>query len=129
MRDATGQLSNRVHLLRLMQLLFKTTPLCHVMGADNDAAGGARLLRRRRNNGLDHLVALDSLISVRRSGNEARSELGSDFRRALRAQDRFDCLADHVLSGLPIEPQSGRIGLRVPETALALFHDDGVAFR
>ena len=45
MRDAAGQLSNRLHLLRLMQLLFKTTPLRHVVGADNDAAKRAQLPR------------------------------------------------------------------------------------
>ena len=43
MRNATRQLSNRFHLLRLMQLLFKTTPLRHVAGADNDAAKRAKL--------------------------------------------------------------------------------------
>ena len=66
-RDAPRQLPNRVHLLRLMQLLFKTTPLRHVVGADNDAAESARLLGRWRNNRLDHRVALGSLVSVRRS--------------------------------------------------------------
>ena len=44
---AASQLSNRVHLLRLMQLLFKMTPFRHIVGADNDPAKRARLLGRR----------------------------------------------------------------------------------
>ena len=57
-RDAARQLPDRVHLLRLMQLLLKTTSFGHVVGADDDAAESAGLLGRRRNNRLDHRVAL-----------------------------------------------------------------------
>src|ERR1700722_12550991 len=79
MRNATRQLPNRVHLLRSMQLLFKTTAVRNIVGADNDPAKRAKLLGRRRNNSLDHLVALGSLVSVGRSCPKACSEMGLRF--------------------------------------------------
>jgi hypothetical protein len=78
-----------------MQLLFKTTALRNIVGADNDPAKRAKLLGRRRNNSLDHLVAPGSLVSVGRSCPKACSEMGSDFRRALGPQDLVDCSSDH----------------------------------
>ena len=79
MRDAARELSDRLHLLRLMQLLLETTSFRHVVGADDDAARRAGLLRRRRNNRLDHGVALSSFVSVWRSLTQARSKMGPDF--------------------------------------------------
>jgi hypothetical protein len=66
-----------------MQLLFKTTSLRDIVGADNDPVESARFLRRWGDNGLDHLFALSSLISVRCSRLEARGEMG--YRRALES--------------------------------------------
>ena len=53
----------------------------------------------------------------------------ADFRRAFGAKDRLDGVTDDFLSRLPIKPQGGGIDLRVAEIAVALFDQNGVAFR
>ena len=82
-----------------------------------------------RDHSLDHRVALGSLVSVGRSCLKAGNKVPFNFRSAFRAQDLLDRSANHVLSGLPVKPQSRGIGLRVPEKPIAFFDDHGVAFR
>ena len=44
MRDAAGELSDRLHLLRLMQLLLETTSFRHIVSADDDPTAARRAL-------------------------------------------------------------------------------------
>ena len=129
LRDATRQLANRVHLLRLMQLLFKTTPLRHIAGADNDAAKRAKLPGRRRDNSLNHGIALGSLVSVGRSRLKARSKMGLDFQRVFGAQDPLSILWPWITSLSGLSRKAAEVaGLTSAyrEEPIAFFHDDGI---
>ena len=78
MRDAAGELSDCLHLLRLLQLLLETTSFRHIVSANDDPARRAELLRRRRNNRLDNGVALSSFISEWRTSMQTCRKMGLD---------------------------------------------------
>src|ERR1700722_11297746 len=129
MRNAARELSDSLHLLRLMQLLLETTSFRHVVGADDNPAPRAGLLRRWHNNGLDDGGALSSCVSVWRSLTQARSKMGLDFRRALGAEGFLDRAANHSVAGLFIQSQSCRIDLGIPKMSAILLNNDRVTFR
>ncbi len=63
-RDPAGELAERLHLLRLAQLLLEPPPLRHVARADDHPARLAVAGRNRRRDGFDHAASLHTLVAI-----------------------------------------------------------------
>ena len=61
MRDAPGQPADRLHLLRLPQLLFEPVLLTHVLGEDQSSGTSLELDGARGNSDLDQRAVLLSV--------------------------------------------------------------------
>ena len=128
-RHAAGELAQRIHLLRLTELLLKSAPLGHVVGADHDAAGIALLARNRRRHRLDDLAGMDPLVA---KGAAPAVEAGAKIAVDLRARDgaeRLDRRSPRQLVRLPaVKAGQSRIDLLEAE-AVTVLHQHGVVFR
>jgi hypothetical protein len=127
-RHSARELAERLHLLRLTQVLLETSSLCDVASAHDHAPRFALARRGGGRDRLDHAGALHSFVAAAASLTQAFRQMPVDRSAHLRPKHLLRSAPYDFIPGHPIEAKRRRIDLLVTE-AVILVDQDRVALR
>jgi hypothetical protein len=121
-RNAAGELSHRLHLLRLSQLLFEAARIGEVdRGAEDPLHGAVGSDERNEDRAPDdapHRQLAHEFVLERAPGRRAVAVFRIEESRIARREDLVRCLADHLLGRKSGQPQKGRVHIFIDEPAV-----------
>ncbi len=95
-RDAAGELAERLHLLRLSQLLLEPPPFAHVAGADDDPPRPSLAARDRGRDRFDDLAVLRAFVAIGTAVAQSGRKMAVDLGGLFRSQNLVGRAPDHL---------------------------------